>query len=68
MLMQTAGDSIYILPAWPDDWDVQFKLHAPLNTTVEGEWKGGKMVRLKVSPESRKNGVMCSKCGFNASK
>ena len=68
MLMQTSGDSIYILPSWPDDWDVQFKLHAPLNTVVEGQWSGGKMVRLKVSPESRKNDVICSKCGFNASK
>ena len=65
MLMQTSGDSIYILPSWPDDWDVQFKLHAPLNTVVEGQWSGGKMVRLKVSPESRKNDVICSKCGFN---
>jgi hypothetical protein len=63
MLMQTPGDSIYILPAWPDDWDVQFKLHAPGNTTVEGEWKGGKMVSLKVTPESRKSDVICSKCG-----
>lgn len=64
MLMQTHADSIYILPAWPDDWDVQFKLHAPLNTVVEGEWKGGKMVNLKVTPEGRKNDVICSKCGF----
>jgi hypothetical protein len=68
MLMQTPGDSIYLLPAWPDDWDVQFKLHAPYNTTVEGEWKDGKMVDLKVSPEVRKNDVICSKCGSNALK
>lgn len=65
MLMQTHADSIYILPAWPDDWDVQFKLHAPLNTVVEGEWKGGKMVNLKVTPENRRNDVICSKCVAN---
>ena len=65
MLMQTEGDSIYILPAWPADWDVQFKLHAPRNTTVEGEWKGGKMVSLKVTPESRRSDVICSKCGLS---
>ncbi len=63
MLLQTPGDSIYILPAWPDDWDVEFKLHAPLNTVVEGEWKGGKMIRLKVTPEHRKSALICSKCG-----
>ncbi|WP_342083742.1 DUF5703 domain-containing protein [Dyadobacter sp. OTU695] len=65
MLMQTVDDSIYILPAWPDDWDVQFKLRAPLSTVVEGEWKGGKMMYLKVTPESRKDDVICSKCEFN---
>ncbi len=65
MLMQTTGDSICLLPAWPDDWDVQFKLHAPKNTVVEGEWKEGKMVNLKVTPEGRKNDVICSKCVGN---
>lgn len=64
MLMQTSGDSIYILPAWPDEWDMQFKLHAPRNTVVEGEWKGGKMVHLKVTPEYRKRDVNCSKCAI----
>ena len=63
MLLQTDGDVIRILPAWPDAWDVEFKLHAPKNTVVEGAWKDGKMVRLKVTPESRKNDVICSKCG-----
>lgn len=58
----TPAEPIYILPAWPDDWDVQFKLHAPQNTTVEGEWKGGKMVSLKITPESRRKDVICSKC------
>jgi hypothetical protein len=65
MLMQTSGDSIYLLPAWPDEWNVQFKLHAPYNTTLEGEWKDGKMANLKVSPAARKNDVICSKCGPN---
>lgn len=63
MLMQTHGDSIYLLPAWPDGWDVQFKLHAPKNTVVEGEWKDGKMVNLKVTPVVRGKDVICSKCG-----
>ncbi|PSL27998.1 DUF5703 domain-containing protein [Dyadobacter jiangsuensis] len=66
MLMQTPGDFINLLPAWPDDWDVQFKLHAPKNTVVEGEWKAGKLVSLKVTPESRRSDVICSKCGYGA--
>lgn len=62
MLLQTPHDAIYLLPAWPDAWDVQFKLHAPRNTVVEGEWKNGKMVTLKVTPESRRKDIVCPKC------
>ena len=29
LLMQTPGRKILLLPAWPGDWDVDFKLHAP---------------------------------------
>lgn len=54
MLMQTVNNKIYLFPAWPKDWDVSFKLHAPYQTTVEGELKDGKVVSLKVTPESRR--------------
>jgi len=53
MLIQTVGDKITLLPAWPKEWDVNFKLHAMQNTTVEGEVKDGKIIHLKVTPESR---------------
>ncbi len=53
MLMQVGGKKIYLFPAWPKDWDVNFKLHALYNTTVEGELRGGKVVSLKVTPKSR---------------
>lgn len=36
MLMQTNGREILLLPAWPKDWEADFKLHAPYETTVEG--------------------------------
>ncbi|WP_229204220.1 DUF5703 domain-containing protein [Dyadobacter alkalitolerans] len=58
MLMQTVGDSIYLFPAWPQGWDVHFKLHAPYNTTVEGELKNGKVYHLKVTPEARRKDVV----------
>ena len=53
MLMQVVGKKIYLFPAWPKDWDVNFKLHALYNTTVEGELHAGKVVSLKVTPQSR---------------
>ena len=53
MLLQTVGDKIYILPAWPEGKDVFFKLHAPHNTTIEVEYIGGKVKKLNVSPASR---------------
>ena len=58
MLMQVDEKIIYLFPAWPKDIDVHFKLHAPYNTTVEAEVKGGKMISLKVFPEERKRDVV----------
>ena len=57
MLMQCDGESIFLLPAWPPQWDVSFKLHAPRQTTVECDVKGGKITRLHVTPESRRKDV-----------
>lgn len=54
MLIQTEGDDIILLPAWSDRWDVDFKLHAPKNTMLEGCYRNGKMEWLNVFPESRK--------------
>ncbi len=54
MLMQTVGATINLFPAWPKEWDVNFKLHAPGNTTVEASLLNGKIKYLKVVPESRR--------------
>jgi hypothetical protein len=58
MVMQEAGDKILLLPAWPKDWNISFKLHASKNTTVEGVLKDGKIESLKVTPASRRKNVM----------
>ena len=58
MLMQSDGRKILLFPAWPGNWDVDFKLHAPYQTTVEGTLRGGKLVRLKVTPKSRTKDVV----------
>ncbi|WP_354359320.1 DUF5703 domain-containing protein [Pedobacter sp. UYP30] len=58
MLMQTVDDKIYLLPAWPKEWDVNFKLHAPKNTTVELTYQNGKVKTLKVTPSSRQKDII----------
>jgi len=58
MLLQASGDKILLFPAWPKEWDVQFKLHAPANTTVEGVYRAGRLEKLKVTPETRRKDVV----------
>ncbi|SHJ87431.1 DUF5703 domain-containing protein [Pseudozobellia thermophila] len=53
MLMQNVGDKIYLFPAWPKEWDVDFKLHAPKNTIVEVRYRKGKVEKVSVSPVER---------------
>ena len=48
------ADSGWGMPAWPKEWDVDFKIHAPQNTIVSGKLAGGELKDLKVIPESRK--------------
>jgi hypothetical protein len=57
MLLQCEGDRMLLLPAWPQSWDAEFKLHAPYQTTVEGVIRDGKLIEYKVTPESRKNNL-----------
>ena len=58
MLMQCDDNKIFLLPAWPKEWQTEFKLHAPLNTTIEGELVNGEIKNLKVIPEVRRKDVI----------
>jgi hypothetical protein len=69
MLLQTPGDpsspegsasagKLHLFPAWPAEWDVDFKLHAPRQTVVVGSLRGGVLKSLKVTPESRAGDVV----------
>jgi hypothetical protein len=49
---------LHLFGGWPADWDVDFKLHAPGKTLVEASLKGGKIVSLKVTPESREKDIV----------
>jgi hypothetical protein len=57
MLLQADRGHIYLLPAWPKQWDVQFKLHAPQQTVLEGVLRDGKVQALRVTPETRRADV-----------
>ncbi len=58
MLLQSDGEKILLFPAWPKDWDVEFKLHAPFRTTVEGVYRNGKVGELQVTPAARARDVI----------
>ena len=54
MVMQTENNNIYILPSFPKEWNVTFKLHPDKRTTVEAEYEHGELTYLKVTPDSEK--------------
>ncbi|MEI7901904.1 MAG: discoidin domain-containing protein, partial [bacterium] len=58
MLLQSDGKQIFLLPAWPEDWDVSFKLCVPGNTTVECVYRDGKVQSLKVMPRARRADIV----------
>jgi len=63
MVMQTQSlpgeqGKLRLLPAWPKDWDVDFRMHAPYRTTVEGKVHAGEVTFLKVTPKKREDDVV----------
>lgn len=41
MVMQSYGSSVYLLPAFPKEWDVSFKLYTPGDNRIEGCYENG---------------------------
>lgn len=61
MLLQTYVNNntqIRLLGAWPNEWDVDFKLYAPFQTVVKGVAKSGQLGNLTLIPSSRKADVV----------
>jgi len=48
MLLQAHSGELHLLPAWPKDWNVSFRLHAPGARTVECEYRDGSVLRHEV--------------------
>jgi hypothetical protein len=58
MLVQEGGDKIHLLPAWPAEWDVDFKLHLQGGVVLTGTVKDGKLEKWDITPASRKADVV----------
>jgi hypothetical protein len=68
MLIQSGDDgftntTIVLFPAWPCTWDVTLKLWGPMNTSVEVDYAGGKLVSpLIVEPLERSTAIKFANC------
>lgn len=58
MLLQTAQEKLFVLPAWPKDWNVDFKLHAPDNTVVKVIYQDGEVKVKKVKPATKQSDLI----------
>jgi len=61
MLVQEAKGKVLLLPAWPADWDVDFKLHVTGRAVVTGTVTDGKLTKWAIEPASRAKDVVVRK-------
>ena len=57
MLLQTVETDVLLFPAWPANWDVHFRLHAPYQTVVEARMVNGKREVVGVTPAARESDI-----------
>ncbi len=50
MLLQADGGKLVLFPAWPKEWDVNFKLRAPEGRMVKATLKNGKLEARDIAP------------------
>jgi len=66
MLMTPLDDNakkLLLFATFPTDrWNVRFKMHAPLNTTIEASCQQGKLEYLIVTPPKRKADITVMNC------
>lgn len=58
MLLQQVDKRIILFPAWPDDWDVDFRLYADADTRLDGSFVNGTLKSLSVAPFDRSRDVV----------
>ena len=57
MILQDLGDKMILVPAWPKEWNANFKLYAKKNTIIQGKIVNGAIQDLEVFPKERKKDV-----------
>lgn len=58
MLVQEAAGKILLLPAWPADWDADFKLHLTGGGVLTATVKDGKLTAWDIQPAGRRKDVV----------
>lgn len=58
MLLQENDNKILVGPAWPKDWNVNFRLHAPGRTTVIGRREANRWTSLTTEPAARQKDLV----------
>ncbi|NLF10017.1 MAG: hypothetical protein GX594_18865 [Pirellulaceae bacterium] len=53
MLLQVDGKHVEFFPAWPADWDVEFKLYGPSGTIFMGDYENGAVKWLDPLPDGQ---------------
>ena len=57
MLVQYEGRKILLFPAWPQEWDVDFRVNTPFNTVITGKFKNGELKEFAVTPTEREKDI-----------
>jgi alpha-L-fucosidase 2 len=58
MLLQEAEGKILVAPAWPQAWDVTFRLHTAQQTVVSGRRQNGRWINLVTRPTAREHAIV----------
>ncbi|MBN1395632.1 MAG: hypothetical protein JW959_11460 [Pirellulales bacterium] len=51
MLVQVDGQRVLLFPAWPTDWDVEFKVFGPSGSIIMGDFENGTVKWLDPVPD-----------------
>jgi len=57
MILQHDGKKILLMPAWPNNWNVRFKLMAPYQTLISGYYENKQIKKLAIYPKSREKDI-----------
>lgn len=60
MLLHYNDDEIHLLPAWPKDWDVDFRLHTPNSTVISISVKNGEVIQSTMEPDNNDSKIIIS--------